>query len=112
MKLPCDVVMDLVGLYKDGLASTQSKAAVDEHLKECPSCRKYYKLYDSIEKRTKEQEEPIVEMDSYSDYNYSDVSKRLRRTHNRNLLLMSAVAGTAVVLTAVNLTKMLNNNNN
>ena len=109
MNLPCDVVMDLVGLYKDGLASKESKAAVDEHLKECAQCRKYYKMYDSIEKSTKNQEEPVLEVDSYSDYNFSDVSKRLRKKHNRNLLLMSAIAGTAVVLTAINLTKMLNN---
>lgn len=110
MNLPCDVVMDLVGLYKDGLASNESKAAVDEHLKECAQCRKYYKMYDSIEKSTKNQQEPVLDLDSYSDYNFSDVSKRLRKKHNRNLLLMSAIAGTAVVLTAVNLTKMLNNN--
>ena len=109
MNLPCDVVMDLVGLYKDGLASKESKAAVDEHLKECAQCRKYHKMYDSIEKSTKNQEEPVLEVDSYSDYNFSDVSKRLRKKHNRNLLLMSAIAGTAVVLTAINLTKMLNN---
>lgn len=110
MNLPCDVVMDLVGLYKDGLASKESKAAVDEHLKSCPDCRKYYKMYDSIEKSTKNQPEPVLDMDSYFDYNYSDVSKRLRKTHNRKLLIMSAIAGTAVVLTAVNLAKMLNKN--
>ncbi len=48
MSLNCDIVMDCVAIYKDGLASEGTKKAVEAHLKECSDCRKYYKQYDSI----------------------------------------------------------------
>ena len=49
MNLSCNVVMDLTSLYKDGLASAETVKAVREHLKECPSCRRYYRNYDHME---------------------------------------------------------------
>ena len=52
MSLNCDIVMDCVAIYKDGLASDGTKKAVDTHLKECTDCRKYYKQYDSINNLT------------------------------------------------------------
>lgn len=42
MKITCDIALDLIGLYLDGVASPDSKKAVEEHLKDCESCRKYY----------------------------------------------------------------------
>ena len=48
MSLPCNVVRDLVSIYKDGLASEETSDAVELHLKQCPDCRKYYREYDSI----------------------------------------------------------------
>lgn len=39
MKLTCDIIQDLLPLYEDGLCSPGSRAAVEEHLLECPSCR-------------------------------------------------------------------------
>lgn len=48
MSLNCDIVMDCVSIYKDGLASEGTKKAVESHLKECPDCKKYYRQYDSI----------------------------------------------------------------
>lgn len=45
MHITCDMAMDLAGLYKDGLASADSTRAVEQHLKECPSCRRYYRNF-------------------------------------------------------------------
>lgn len=38
MKLPCEMIQDLLPLYHDGVCSPVSKTLVEEHLKECPDC--------------------------------------------------------------------------
>ncbi|MBO4767615.1 MAG: zf-HC2 domain-containing protein [Lachnospiraceae bacterium] len=38
MKYECDVIEDLLPLYKDGACSPASAKAVEEHLTECPRC--------------------------------------------------------------------------
>ena len=35
------MIRDLLPLYQDGVCSEESRAAVEEHLRECPSCRAY-----------------------------------------------------------------------
>ena len=40
MSLPCSVIRDLLPLYAEDLASEDSKQVVDEHLADCPDCRK------------------------------------------------------------------------
>ena len=45
MNLPCEIVMDLVALYQDGLANPVTKNSVAAHLRTCPDCRRYYKQY-------------------------------------------------------------------
>lgn len=39
MKYQCDMIQDLLPLYEDGVCSEVSKAAVEEHLRECGRCR-------------------------------------------------------------------------
>ncbi len=39
MKINCSIADDLLPLYLDGACSADSRAAVEEHLAECPSCR-------------------------------------------------------------------------
>lgn len=39
MKLPCEVVQDLLPLYHDGVCSAESSACVKEHLDGCEKCR-------------------------------------------------------------------------
>lgn len=48
MSLNCEIVMDLISLYHDGLASASTKKAVSEHLKECAACRESYGEYKKI----------------------------------------------------------------
>lgn len=40
MKISCNVIEDLLSLYVDEAASEDSRRLVEEHLKDCPSCRK------------------------------------------------------------------------
>lgn len=42
MKYECDLVRDVVSLYKDQVLSEKSVIAVTEHLSECDSCKKFY----------------------------------------------------------------------
>ena len=47
MKYECDLIEDLLPLYKDGICSDSSRTAVEEHLAECEKCRDIYeKLKD------------------------------------------------------------------
>lgn len=39
MKINCDVIQDLMPLCAEGLASAESRALVDAHMKDCPTCR-------------------------------------------------------------------------
>ena len=39
MDISCEIVRDLLPLYHDGVCSPESRAAVEEHLKNCPACR-------------------------------------------------------------------------
>lgn len=45
-KLPCDVVMDLIPLVKDHVASKESEELVKAHIRECENCRQYYELLE------------------------------------------------------------------
>lgn len=45
-KLPCEVVMDLIPLVKDHVASKKSEDLVKAHIRECENCRQYYELLD------------------------------------------------------------------
>lgn len=47
MNITCDMAMDLIALYNDGLASDDSRRAVDEHLKSCPECSAAYASYSA-----------------------------------------------------------------
>lgn len=41
-KITCDMCMDLLPLVKDGIASEDSRRAVEEHVKICEACKKLY----------------------------------------------------------------------
>lgn len=43
MRVTCDIIRDLLPLYEDEVCSEDSKKAVQEHLKNCSSCKVYYK---------------------------------------------------------------------
>ena len=62
----CNIVMDLLPLYKENLLSKESKKFVEDHLKSCPECekllkgqievkRKESKPLDFVEKRIKKE---------------------------------------------------------
>lgn len=42
IKITCDMCMDLMPLVQDGVASEDSIAAVDHHIKTCPECKSMF----------------------------------------------------------------------
>lgn len=58
MKLPCEMVQDILPLYHDGVCSEVSKTLVGEHLKDCEDCSRVLKAIDA------EIEVPKLEADA------------------------------------------------
>ena len=62
MKFECDMISDLLPLYKDDICSETSKKIVEEHLTECPSCKKLFSAMSDVsidEQIVKEKNEVI-----------------------------------------------------
>lgn len=104
--LTCDIVCDLYPLYKDGFASSDSKEAIERHLKSCLKCRETYKKTTivSIKNKAKEKEAPPKKIGEYSAL-AAMISKRKRK---ENLIINSAlygVVGISLTLTLIGLLK-------
>ena len=55
----CDIVMDLLPLYVDGVCSEESKKIVEEHLKHCEECKQFLENMQTevnVSKDTKQRE--------------------------------------------------------
>lgn len=61
MKLPCEIMEDLLPLYEDNVCSDQSKRAVEEHLLECERCRKLIENTHKIPILNIEPEKPAAD---------------------------------------------------
>ena len=93
MKISCEVVKDLLPLYKDGVCSEESKVLVEEHLSKCEECRK---LLDNMN----------IELDI--DYQKSNLEEgidleNLSKKWNRKIILsmLKGVAVTVIIGIAV-----------
>ena len=51
-EISCDMCMDLMPLVNDGVASEDSKAAVELHIGKCEQCRSFYEATESREVNT------------------------------------------------------------
>ena len=98
MSLSCNIVMDLTSLYKDSLASEETAAAIEEHLKGCPNCRRYYRQYDRMEKNGKA--EAVAEFGSEENFeeSYKKLHKKIRR---RRAFATAAVVASLCLSAAV-----------
>lgn len=81
MKITCDMAMDLIALYSDGLASKDSREAVREHLLHCPACAKAYAGYRfsyNAQHRPVENQTPAKEE---LNAKYKTLAKNLYKSH-------------------------------
>lgn len=106
MNLTCDICRDLIGLYKDKIASEDTVKAVNQHLKDCPDCRKYYQSYDSV-KWTDTESCTVPINEEYHIKHYHDVSKRLQKRYHLYTSVVSALTLASVALITVNLVKFV-----
>jgi hypothetical protein len=67
MKLPCSVIQDLLPLYHDNICGAESRALVDEHLKECEACKTLLSEIDKeleAPRSAKEEAKPLKAIQS------------------------------------------------
>lgn len=48
MNIHCNVILDLIPLVKDGVASEDSSIMVHEHMKSCPLCSEEFNTFETI----------------------------------------------------------------
>lgn len=92
MKLPCELVQDLLPLYHDGVCSEDSAALVGEHLKDCAECSRI------LEKIDEEIQAPKLEADAVKPLLSIQVNWNRR---SRRMLLKCLGAGAAAFLLLV-----------
>lgn len=95
MKIHCNIAKDLMPLYIDDVLSEESKAAVEEHLTGCESCREYYcKMHGSDFSEAKAEAEEVL--------GRLDEAERLKRLKRKMLLKrIVTIAATAAVAVLV-----------
>ena len=77
--LSCEVVRDLLPSYLDGVASGETKAAVERHMEECPDCRETLR-------RMKEPKETALTEEKEIDY-----LKKVRRRSSRKVAVILGI---------------------
>ncbi len=94
MKFSCDIIRDLLPLYKDNICSDASKDIIEDHLCVCEDCREYYEL----------MREPLPEINSDSENSLQRLSdqdffKKISRKLAFRQIMIGAIA--ALVLLSV-----------
>lgn len=74
MKYDCELIQDIVSLYKEGVLSNRSQEIVNDHLRECPVCRNFYDSYSSIEEEKKGTPDPETKA-------FSAFASKIRQYH-------------------------------
>ncbi len=77
MKICCNIIRDLLPLYIDKVESEESRAAIKEHMKVCPDCRRYYK---SIIRTLNIEKKAVRDANSHiiSD-DYKKISRKIKQ---------------------------------
>ena len=88
MNIKCEVIRDLLPLYADGVASEESRALIEEHLKECADCREYLKLL--------QEDIPDVSENAFADEAASLKKIKSKMLRNRILIVLVTLAFTII----------------
>ena len=86
-KIPCEIIRDLLPLYQDDICSEKSRNAIEEHIKECESCRTYLKKMEG---------EIPVETDKIEDTDeewkgFREFSEKVSRKLNGRIVIVCGV---------------------
>ena len=88
--MTCDVIRDLMPLCADGVASEESRAAVEAHIRTCEACRA---LYESMC--------APVEATEVKEPDYMDAVRRQKKENRRFILLTYGVTLGVLLLLVV-----------
>ena len=97
MNLNCDIVMDCVSIYKDGLASEGTKRAVETHLKECSDCKSFYRQYDSIKDHCSSKQSASLDGKADKFAALSSVLNARRRMFKACFAIFAAITVASVI---------------
>ncbi|MBQ6262078.1 MAG: zf-HC2 domain-containing protein [Clostridia bacterium] len=100
MKLTCDMVTDLYPLYKDGLASPDTRDAIKEHLKECDDCRNFYRRYPFQDKFLRRSAADVFDNPTHTSSvtdGFNSFAKKMRRNKKIKIALACLVAAAVAV---------------
>ena len=84
MNTKCEVIRDLLPLYVDGVASEESCALIEEHLKDCADCREYLKLL--------QEDLPDISEAAFADEAASLKKIKSKMLRNRILIVLVTLA--------------------
>lgn len=63
MRLSCNVICDLLPLYRDGVCADETRALVEEHLADCAACRAELAALDAPLGQTAEERREVCALD-------------------------------------------------
>ncbi|MCR1897486.1 zf-HC2 domain-containing protein [Irregularibacter muris] len=93
MKASCEIIKDLLPLYHDEVCSNDSKTMIEEHLKDCDSCKAELQAMD---------EEFLI---NNKDQNLKEAEavKKLSRKWKKGMLksLIKGILSTLLVIAAI-----------
>ena len=101
--ISCDVVMDLVAVYKDGLASDDTRNLVRAHLRTCPSCKKIYAGYRVSQDVKPAECPPPVN----SSANYFTLARHLHKQHIISTATMLSVISVSAAVGVFSIIKLM-----
>ena len=113
-KISCDVIRDLLPLYKDDVCSEKSKDLIEGHLPECEDCREYLDALNSeLPPVTLAQDGTGAKNGNESGSSASDGIETLRRISRqinwlKVVVVLSAAIMVFVVSTSLSLVKEYN----
>ncbi len=90
MKTDCEIVRDLLPLYTENLTSAESNTMIEEHLKGCEHCKKFFDRLGASEVK--------MSFNTEADQMFQNYVKARNRRARRNTLIVVAVGVAAALL--------------
>ncbi|MBD8068769.1 zf-HC2 domain-containing protein [Bacillus sp. PS06] len=85
-KITCEVILDLIPLVKDGVASEDSTAIVNEHIEHCEACKAEFDFFETVP----------TEQPSIKDKKIIAAIKRSVYITQLTILIIGAIVGIAL----------------
>lgn len=105
--MTCEVIMDLIPMYADKSASDETRVLVENHIKDCPSCKRFLKSCNNTESKSVFSGKDInklrdklrcAECDISSvDAEFARLSRRIKKRNTRRTLISVFVCAAMLI---------------